>query len=125
MDLHRRIRLQLNNYKNFLLIVGGSLFLIICLSFAFRSSGNLLDNTTFSQIILDRNGKVLRMTLSTDEKYRIYTPLSSVNSTLKEAVLLKEDKYFYYHPGFNGFSIIRAFYQTYVKGGKKMILERF
>jgi len=96
------------------------LFLIVCLSFAFRLSENLLDNTTFSQIIYDRNGKVLRMTLSADEKYRIYTPLDSVNSSLKEAILLKEDKYFYYHPGFNALSLFRAFYQTYVEGGKKI-----
>jgi len=120
MDLHHKIRLLLNNYRNFLLILGGSLLLIVIIFSVFRSSGNLLDNTSFSQIIYDRHGNVLRMTLSADEKYRIYTPLDSVNSTLKEAILLKEDKFFYYHPGVNAFSLFRAFYQTYIEGGKKI-----
>jgi penicillin-binding protein 1C len=103
-----------------ILITCGSILLIIFIFSVFGSSGTLLDNTSFSQIIYDRHQQVLRITLSDDQKYRIYTPLDSVNSTLKEAILLKEDKFFYYHPGINAFSLFRAFYQTYIEGGKKI-----
>ncbi len=120
MGLLRKTQLLLNKYRNFLLIIGGSFLFFIYIFSVFRSSGNLFDAVSYSQIIYDRNGNVLRMTLSADEKYRIYTPLDSVNATLKEAILLKEDKFFYFHPGVNAFSLFRAFYHTYIEGGKKI-----
>ncbi len=79
----------------------------------------ILDGKDFSKIVYDRNGNVLRITLSEDEKYRIYTHINSAGLLIKETILLKEDKYFYYHPGVNPISIFRAIYQTYiVKQGK-------
>src|SRR5205085_10432097 len=38
----------------------------------------LLDGISFSQCIRDRNGKLLRITLSADQKFRIRTPLSGI-----------------------------------------------
>ena len=35
----------------------------------------LLDGISFSQVVRDRNGKLLRVTLSADQKFRIWTPL--------------------------------------------------
>jgi penicillin-binding protein 1C len=34
---------------------------------------------------------------------------------IKEAVLLKEDRYFYYHPGINPVAVLRAITETYIK----------
>jgi penicillin-binding protein 1C len=116
----KRIKKAQNSKYKWPLISGGSLIIIICSLFLLRSSERILNNPGFSQIIYDRHGEVLRMTLSPDEKYRIYAPLDSVNSSLKEAILLKEDKFFYYHSGVNAFSLFRAFYQTYIEGGKKI-----
>ncbi|MFC2135900.1 penicillin-binding protein 1C [Bacteroidota bacterium] len=83
-------------------------------------SGGILDSKNFSQAVYDRNGNVLRLTLSEDEKYRIFSHINSAGEMIKEAVLLKEDKYFYYHFGVNPFAILRAFYQTYILQDKKI-----
>jgi len=74
----------------------------------------LLGNVEFSRAVFDRNDHLLRLTLSGDEKYRLYTPLTDISPRLKEAVLLKEDQYFYYHPGVNPAALARAFFNTYV-----------
>lgn len=72
------------------------------------SSTNPLEGVGFSKEVLDQNGELLRLTLSPDEKYRIYRPFRQIHSELKKAVLLSEDKYFYYHPGINPVSFWRA-----------------
>jgi penicillin-binding protein 1C len=80
----------------------------------------LLDNISFSRAVFDRHGQLLRLTLSTDQKYRLFTPLKDVAPQFREAVLLHEDKYFYSHVGINPVSLIRAFLHTYVVGGRKI-----
>lgn len=82
-------------------------------------SGDLLTEKTWSQQFYDRNGKLLRLTLSGDEKYRFYTDYKEINPKLVEAFLNKEDQFFYYHPGVNPFALSRAFYKTFLTGGKK------
>lgn len=68
----------------------------------------LLSNTHFSRVYYDRNGTLLRITLSGDDKYRIFAPLNEIPTTLKRATVLYEDKYFYYHIGINPIALIRA-----------------
>ena len=48
---------------------------------------------------MTRNGKLLRLTLSRDEKYRLWLPLKSISPVLVKATLLHEDKWFRFHPG--------------------------
>ncbi|WP_410526079.1 transglycosylase domain-containing protein [Rickettsia endosymbiont of Ceutorhynchus obstrictus] len=62
----------------------------------------------------------MRISLSKDDKYRIYTSIDAVPSQFIEAVLLYEDKYFYFHPGINPISLFEAFYFTYLKNGRKI-----
>lgn len=68
----------------------------------------LLNATHFGRAYFDRNGKLLRITLSADDKYRLYTPLSEISSDIQRATILYEDKYFKYHPGVNPVSLVRA-----------------
>lgn len=68
----------------------------------------LLSETHFSTAYYDRNGKLLRLTLTPDEKYRLYTPLDKISPDLVAATILYEDKYFYYHPGVNPVSLFSA-----------------
>ena len=68
----------------------------------------LLSNTHFSRVFYDRNGTLLRVTLSADDKYRIYAPSTKISDTLKQATILYEDKHFYHHIGINPISLIRA-----------------
>ena len=75
----------------------------------------LLQDTYFSNAYYDRNGKLMRMTLSSDEKYRLFTPLSEINPDIIHATILYEDKYFYIHPGINPISLFRAT-KNYISG---------
>ena len=68
----------------------------------------LLNDTHFSRVFYDRNGKLLRITLSADDKYRVYTPLNEISETVQRATILYEDKYFRYHPGINPIALARA-----------------
>jgi len=61
-----------------------------------------------SQLVLDRNGKLLRAFTAPDEMWRIKETLQDVSPELKLAALTYEDKWFYYHFGLNPISIIKA-----------------
>jgi penicillin-binding protein 1C len=65
---------------------------------------NPLEGVSFSREVYDRNGKLLRLTLSGDEQYRAYRPLKQIDEKLKKAVILSEDRYFHYHWGINPIS---------------------
>jgi penicillin-binding protein 1C len=68
----------------------------------------LLEGISFSQCVRDRNGKLLRVTLSADQKFRIWTPLNEISLELINATLRYEDKYYARHPGVNPFALIRC-----------------
>lgn len=68
----------------------------------------LLEGISFSPLVLDREGHLLRMGLSEDEKYRVRVRVHEVAPEAIQAVLLYEDRYFYRHPGVNPLSLFRA-----------------
>jgi penicillin-binding protein 1C len=68
----------------------------------------LLDGISFSQSVRDRNGKLLRVTLSADQKFRIWTPLKEISPDLIDATLRYEDKYYAHHPGVNPIALARG-----------------
>ena len=80
----------------------------------------LVNQAGFSQAVTDRNGHLIRLTLSSDEKYRLSVPLSEIPSTMIEATLLQEDAWFRWHPGVNPVSILRAFRTTYLGGSRRV-----
>jgi penicillin-binding protein 1C len=80
----------------------------------------LLKDVNFSQRVFDRNGELMRISLSKDDKYRIFTPLSEIPASFIEAVLLYEDKHFYRHFGINPVSLAKAFYTTYLQNNRKI-----
>ena len=65
-------------------------------------------NIDYSQSVLDKDGQVLQTFLTYDDKWRLYTELNEISPSLKKAIIAKEDKYFYYHPGINIIAIGRA-----------------
>jgi penicillin-binding protein 1C len=68
----------------------------------------LLDGISFSQCVRDRHGKLLRVTLSADQKFRIWTPLEEISPDLIDATLRYEDKYYTRHPGVNPIALARG-----------------
>ncbi|MES2984157.1 MAG: penicillin-binding protein 1C [Pseudomonadota bacterium] len=80
----------------------------------------LLDTVSFSHAVFDRHGALLRLTLSRDEKYRLFVPLNDIAPHLREGVLLHEDQYFYRHAGVNPVALGRAFVQSYLLRNRKI-----
>jgi penicillin-binding protein 1C len=68
----------------------------------------LLDGIPFSQCVRDRNGKLLRVALTADQKFRIWMPLQKISPDLINATLRYEDKYFPKHPGVNPIALARC-----------------
>ena len=79
----------------------------------------LLEGIDFSSHVRDRNGNVLRVTLTADQKYRIWTPLKEISPALIHATLRFEDKYYGKHPGVNPVSLLRAAWNFAVAGGTR------
>jgi penicillin-binding protein 1C len=119
LGTHQMKVLLLNNIdkntRKIVYLIVSIFLLIITLYWFIKPSGGILSEYGFSQVVYSKDKKVLRITLSKDEKYRIYTHINSSGPLIKEAVLLKEDQYFYYHPGINLISIARAINETYIK----------
>jgi len=67
-----------------------------------------MDRISFSRRVFDRHGHELWMTLSRDEKYRVFTPLDHIAPQLVQATLLHEDRFFGEHPGVNPIAVMRA-----------------
>src|SRR6266478_4884508 len=68
----------------------------------------LLDGVSFSQCVRDRNGKLLRVTLTTDQKFRVWTSLQNISPAVIDATLRFEDKYYRRHPGVNPIALLRS-----------------
>lgn len=79
-----------------------------------RPKSNLLKDMDFSQAVYDSDHRLLRLTLTRDEKYRLFTPLSAIAPVMQKATLLKEDNNFYSHGAVNSEAIAAAFWQTYI-----------
>lgn len=69
-----------------------------------------------SQAFLAENGELLRLTLAADQQYRVWVPLGDMAPALPKAVMLYEDRWFYWHPGVNPQAIARAAWRTYSGG---------
>lgn len=101
--------------------------IVLLLSFRFFQHGKITDGMSFSRAFYDDQQRLLRVTLSDDEKYRLWMPLEKISPALIEATLEKEDRHFYKHVGSNPVSLFRGFWQTYVKhrraGGSTITMQ--
>ncbi len=68
----------------------------------------LLEGVEFSPLVLDGGGELMRMGLTSDEKYRLRVRLHEVSPEAVQAALFYEDRYFYRHFGVNPFSLLRS-----------------
>ncbi len=87
---------------------------------AFVPKPPLRDGVSLSRAVYSRDGRLLRLTLSSDDKYRLWLGLDDLSPVLKEATLLQEDRFFRWHPGVNPFSLARAAWTTYFGGDRRV-----
>lgn len=67
-----------------------------------------------SRSVTANRGELLRLTLASDEQYRLWTPISQISQPMQQAVLLYEDRWFYWHLGVNPVALIRATFASSV-----------
>ena len=91
------------------------LFLITTCSYLLLPRPDLVAYHDYSRAFLDANDRLLRISLSDDEKYRLPVRLGAVSAYVQQATLLYEDQHFYQHPGVNPYALLRAFWSTYIK----------
>ena len=59
-------------------------------------------------VVTDHSGAPLRVFLPPDEQWRLPVTMSEVAPVLRQTLIASEDRWFYWHPGINPFSILRA-----------------
>lgn len=80
---------------------------------------SLRDFAPGSTAIYAADGRLLRLTLASDDQYRLWTPLEQVAPEFVEALLLHEDQQFYRHPGVNPLALLRAAHETFSGGARQ------
>lgn len=70
----------------------------------------------YSTIVTAEDGTVLKAYLTSDEKWRMFTELEEITPEMQKAIVYKEDKYFYHHPGVNALSVVRALFNNLMEG---------
>lgn len=111
--IFNHIKSYYNRHKRLCNIVG--IIVIVYMTIRVFFTPPLLSGIDFSHAYYDRNGNLMRLTLSSDDKFRLFTPIDKISPDLIRATVLYEDKYFYTHPGINPISLIRAT-RNYVSG---------
>jgi penicillin-binding protein 1C len=79
----------------------------------------LADRAPLSTSVWSADRELLRVTLSADDQYRLWTPLADIAPPVVEAFLLKEDRWFYWNAGVNPVSLVRAAFRTYRGGARQ------
>ncbi|WP_118976674.1 penicillin-binding protein 1C [Taibaiella koreensis] len=112
MSLHIRQRLKrLRNRltrKSFLKR-GFHIVLALCSLFALLDVLFPLKPTPeYAPLVRAADGTPLYMFLTRDQQWRMFTTLDEITPELRQAIVFKEDKYFYRHAGINPLAVIRA-----------------
>lgn len=68
----------------------------------------------------DRHGKLLRLELAPDDRYRLKVTLAKIAPVMQQATLLYEDQDFYHHSGVDLPALLRAAWQTWIIGERRI-----
>ncbi len=79
-----------------------AVFFLFDLIFPFQT------NIHYAQIVTAADSSVVHAFLSADQKWRMKTELAEISPLLRSTIIRKEDRWFYWHPGVNPISLIRA-----------------
>lgn len=96
------------------------LLLMLALFYWFSPKPELKSFIPYSTAYFDSEKKLLRLQLSSDEKYRLFTRLEDISPKIIEATILYEDQNFYQHFGVDWTAIVRAFWTTYITSERRV-----
>jgi len=94
--------------------------LSIILWYLFCPQPELKSFTSYSTAFFDKSGKLLKLSLAKDERYRLYQDYEQLSPTFIKATLLYEDKSYYQHYGVDFPALLNAFWETYVKSERRI-----
>ncbi len=87
----------------------------------------LRQQAVYSAAFYSSEAELLRLTLASDQQYRLWVPLQEIDPRFVEAVQLYEDRWFYWHPGINPASLIRGAISTWSgqtrRGGSTLTMQ--
>ena len=109
LKLIRKTMLLISKRTGIFLLASFILFLLFNLLFP------LPDKIEYSTVITNDKGEMINAYLTSDDKWRMKTELHEISPLLRKTIIAKEDKYFYYHPGVNPFSVGRAFVKNLLR----------
>ncbi|MEO9215059.1 MAG: penicillin-binding protein 1C, partial [Rhodanobacter sp.] len=113
--LSRCVLAWLHRWQNWL--VGVALVIAILVGCRLWPHPSLSDWQPSSTAVYDDHGRLLRLTLASDDRYRLWVPLADISPQLVDGVLLHEDRWYRWHPGINPYGLLRGAWITYVRHG--------
>ena len=118
MNILRIDRRRVNRalYFAYRAILIGMIFTVLLAAVRFWPRPPLAARIASSTAVVDANGKLLRLTMASDQQYRLWTPLEEVSPEFIDLLLFHEDQHFYDHVGVNPVSLVRAAATTYSGG---------
>ena len=105
----------LGRWQNWL--VGGLLIVAVLVGCRLWPHSALRGWLPSSTALYDDHGRLLRLTLASDDRYRLWVPLEEISPQLVEGVLLHEDRWYRWHPGINPYGLLRGAWVTYARHG--------
>lgn len=95
-------------FRKWLRRTGISIMIMILVFLLLHLCFPLDADISYAPVVLDRKGVPLYTWITADEQWRIQANLDEISPELKKAIVFKEDKRFYYHPGIDLLSLGRA-----------------
>ena len=107
-------------FKKIVVILGSMLLILLLLPIPDYTPAK-------SKILYDRNGEILSATISSDQQW-CFELEAEIPRQFEQCLLLFEDEYFYFHPGINPVSIIKAAilnirHRRIVRGGSTLTMQ--
>jgi penicillin-binding protein 1C len=95
-------------------LISGIFFILLfsLLNFIFP----LPDKIEYTVCVRDDQGQVIHVFLTSDEQWRMNMEVAEISPLLKETILFKEDKYFYFHPGVNPLALLKSMAGNIIHG---------
>jgi membrane carboxypeptidase/penicillin-binding protein PbpC len=96
--------------KTIVQVVLITIVLIIVIAYPLNAQLKTLYAKQFSQATYDRNGE--RIALTPNDRGYYMEDIGTVPDNIKKVLIEKEDRFFYFHPGINPLSILRATFES-------------
>lgn len=94
--------------------------IILLVGYWFVPRPELKNYIPYSTAYFDNNDTLLRLSLASDDRYRLHQPLQSIAPALVQATILYEDQHYYQHGGVDIAALVRAFWNTYILKGRRI-----